>query len=367
MKRRVVISQPAMGRYRKGFIDEIINLNNNEFEIIVYASKVANTGAKSMENLPPEIDYNLVKHSSLFGRFFWQSLVYDILKLKLNRNDKFVFCGNPRYVSNMILGFWLKLIGVDVVWWGHGWSSTSSSLGSYIRFKLMSFFRVILYTENEAELLRSKIKSPMCGLNNGLNVNEIRNGYKLNTCKYEENILQVAFLGRITSKSHFDLLINALLTMPCEKSKKVRLNVIGDVTEADIVNISSKAVRLNIELHGEVWDEKEITNILGQCHVFVYPGAVGLSIIHAFALGLPAIIHNEKVAHMPEVAVFEEDVSGISFDMGSKESLATSLVWASDNKACLAVYAVNAFDKVTNTFNTYDMAKRFMSFLRKRE
>jgi glycosyltransferase involved in cell wall biosynthesis len=363
MKKRIVISQPAMGRYRKGFIDEIIKLNNDEFELFVYASEVANTGAKSMESLPPEINYNLVKHSSILERFFWQSLVFKILKLKLNKNDKFVFCGNPRYLSNMVLAFWLKLSGVDVIWWGHGWSSTSSRLGSYIRFKLMNLFRVILYTENEVQLLKNKIKSPMCGLNNGLNVNEIRNGYKLNTCKYDENILQIAFLGRITSKSDFDLLINALLVMPSEKSQKIRLNVIGDVTETEITNISDKAKQLNIELHGEIWDEKEITNILGKCHVFVYPGAVGLSLIHAFALGLPAIIHNERTAHMPEIAAFEEEVSGISFDMGSKESLAKSLIWASDNKSILASYAVSAFDTVTNTFNTSDMAKRFMNFV----
>lgn len=362
--KKIVISQPAIGRYRKGFIDEIIKLNNEDYKIIIFASKVANTGAKSMEKLPKEIDYNLVKHTSILNLFFWQSIIVKVLKLRLNKNDKFVFCGNPRYLSNMLLAFWLKYRGVDCIWWGHGWSSTSSRLGSFIRFKLMNFFRIILYTDNEVKLLKKHIKNNMCALNNGLDVKNIRTGYEFNHIKYNYDILQIAFIGRITEKSDFDLLINALCEISPIERDRIKLTVVGEITRSEINRIHSKAKYLDINLYGEVWCESEITKILEHCHLFVYPGAVGLSIIHAFAIGLPVLIHSDIKFHMPEASAFVDNVNGFSFERGCLKSLTNSLNWAINNKPILADYAVQAYDTVKFSYNSEDMASRFMRFIK---
>ena len=32
------------------------------------------------------------------------------------------------------------------------------------------------------------------------------------------------------------------------------------------------------------------------------PGAVGLSLIHAMAYGLPCLVHSNRLQHMPEIA-----------------------------------------------------------------
>ena len=64
----------------------------------------------------------------------------------------------------------------------------------------------------------------------------------------------------------------------------------------------------------ELSNEEEISKLYNFCRCFVYPGEVGLSIIHAMSYGLPAIIHNNINHHNPEHAAFTNEVNGLVFD-----------------------------------------------------
>lgn len=363
-KNKLVIVQPALGRYRKGFVESLVDINADEFDISIYCSPVDNLGVMSMDNVPANIKYVQSKLVSIFGVFFWQCFFFKIISLKLKQDDVFVFNGNPRFLSSMILALWLKSHGADVIWWGHGRSSTSTKLGSFIRFRLMSLFRVMLYTEKEVNELSTFLNSPMCGLNNGLDVDAIRASYSHDIAKYDSELLNIAFIGRLTEKSQFGLLLKAMLSLPLEVSSKFRLNIIGNVDYNELLLVEPAIKRLNIQCFGEVWEESKVTEILSDCHIFIYPGSVGLSIIHAFALGLPAIVHDRNDLHMPEIGCFEDGYNGSLFDCGSYSSLSNKLIEISSNREVLKQYSLNAYDTVTMTFNTKDMAKRFFKFIR---
>lgn len=364
-KNKLVIVQPALGRYRRGFIRSLVYYNASEFNISIYCSPFDNLGVRSMASVDKSIHYNKASMISIFGLFFWQCFVYEIISLRMTKGDIFVFNGNPRFLSSIILAFYFKLRGVDVIWWGHGRSSTSSRLGSFIRFKLMSFFRVMLYTDSEVAALAPVVKSSMCGLNNGLDVESIREGFVQNYSKYDDEVLDLVFIGRLTAKSQFDLLIKAMLKLPHRVAEKYRLNVIGNSDYSKIIKQEPEALRLNIECHGEIWDEGKITQILSRCHIFIYPGSVGLSIVHAFACGLPAIVHDNGDLHMPEIGCFESGYNGESFKYGSSSALSSKLIEISKDRQALKVYSLNAYNTVTSTYNTKDMAVRFFNFIRK--
>lgn len=365
-KRKVVIIQPALGRYRKGFVESLVNKNHGEFDISIYCSKQDNLGVSSMDAVPEEINYNFVKLTQLFRGTFWQHLVLSILKEKLSSKDSLVINGNPRFLSSITLSLFLKLKGVRIIWWGHAWSATSGKLSSKIRFQIMKFFDVILYTEEELELTKGLITSPVIALNNGLDVKSIRKHVKFSHSK-SNKLFKLAFIGRITEKSNFNFLIESLLCMSDSDLDAIELQVIGDVRFSDIISRYPRAKKLNLKLHGEVWDENEISSLLTDCQVFVYPGAVGLSIIHAFAIGLPAIVHNKRLEHMPEIGAFKDGTNGLSFEKDDPFSLKTVILKLRDDSSFLSSLSQNAFNTVTETFNTDDMAERFIQFLRKND
>jgi glycosyltransferase involved in cell wall biosynthesis len=362
-RKQLVLIQPALGRYRKGFIESLVKINDT-FDISIYCSPIDNAGVKSMQNIDQSINYFKVKLINIFGMFFWQSLVWPIMKLKLKRGDALVINGNPRFLSSLLISIIVKLKGVEIYWWGHAWSSTSSKLGSYIRFKLMNLFNVILYTDEEIKLTKHLIKTPVIALNNGLNINSIRKGINISESRYNAQCLELVFIGRYTKKSNFELIIEALLLLPLEDIKQVNLKVIGDIEAEAIREKHPKSSTLNIEYFGEIWDENEISIILKDSHIFIYPGSVGLSLIHAFALGLPAILHNKRLDHMPEIGAFIDGYNGLSFNYGCAKSLSESVKFCKNNKEVIRVYSKNAYSTVSDSFNTEDMAVRFLNFIR---
>lgn len=365
-KNKLVIIQPALGRYRKGFVNSLVELNDGEFDISIICSKVDNTGVRSMDAIDSSINYFFVKMTSFFNLFFWQHLFLLVYRMDLMKYDHLVINGNPRFLSSVIISIYLKFKGVRVYWWGHAWSSSSSRFGSFIRFKIMNLYNVILYTDEELELTKNLINSDTVALNNGLDVESIRNGITFDQQRFKGELLKIAFIGRYTKKSEFDLLIQALLELPDEYQQKIVLNIIGNIDAELIAGNYPASQKLNINFLGEIWDESEISQSLVNNHVFIYPGSVGLSIIHAFALGLPAIVHNERMLHMPEIGVFEDGVNGLSFEYGSASSLASKIKYIRDNIHVLKVYSDNAFAKVGSTFNTNDMALRFLNFIREK-
>jgi len=364
-KNKLVIIQPALGRYRKGFIDSLVIKNNNEFDISIICSQVDNAGVESMNSIHPSIEYKIVKMTSIFKVFFWQHLFFLVLKMKFSKGDSLIINGNPRFLSSIAISLFLKLKGIEIYWWGHAWSSTSSKVGSYIRFKLMNLFNVILYTDEEVELSKGLIKSDVVGLNNGLDIQSIRKGIPFDKSKFEFKIFKIAFIGRYTKKSNFGLLVQALSQIPPNELKYIQLNIIGNISEQEILKLYPESKNININYHGEIWDEHEISKLLNDNHVFIYPGSVGLSIIHAFALGLAAIVHNERAKHMPEIGVFEDGVNGISFKNGCSKSLSKKILYLKHNINELKQYSDNAYSKVTTTYNTDDMANRFIAFIKK--
>lgn len=363
-KSKLVIIQPALGRYRKGFIDSLVSLSDDEFDISIICSEIDNAGVRSMDKIAPEINYTFVKMSSFIKFFFWQHLFFKVLRMNLCKHDSLVINGNPRFLSSIITSLLLKFKGVKVYWWGHAWSSTSSNFGSFIRFKLMNLYNVIFYTDEEVELTKKFIKSDVIALNNGLDVKAMRRGVVFDKNRFDFKVFKIAFIGRYTKKSNFDLLIEAMLELAPDILDSIELNIIGDVPKKDILQKYPDSKKINLKYHGEIWDESEISNILKDNHAFVYPGSVGLSIIHAFALGLPAIVHDERMLHMPEIGAFENEVNGISFRFGSSSSLASKIVHLKNNINDLKKYSKNASSRVDKTYNTEDMALRFINFIR---
>lgn len=340
--------QPVLAKYRASFFSKL----NEKHRIEVQFSEVDFLGVKTFND--PSATYikkQVGGFISFNKKLYWQR---GVSLLSYKKDDIVVICGNPRLLNHMLLLIICKIRGVPVIWWGQGWTAGSNGVFSKLRLKIMTIADgVAVYTEEESKKLNHINK--IVGLNNGLDIQSIRSMSDKRKHNPDINTLTMLFIGRLTEKSDINLLFDALILV----NRGFHLHLIGDGDLNLSINkfIDKNNLRSKVTLHGAIYEECEIAKIADICDCFVYPGSVGLSLIHAFAYGLPAIIHNSSNQHMPEYSAFESNYNGVLFNHGDKYSLANTI----DNLdiKLLNVMKKNSYDTVTETYNTTDMAERF--------
>ncbi|WP_315905498.1 glycosyltransferase family 4 protein [Vibrio fluvialis] len=350
---KVYIIQPAVPKYRIPFFKKIMNI----YPVSVYTTKLDFLGVKTV------FKSDKIISSSGFFNFF--NLIYWHKNLPLfypySKSDIVVINGNPRILNYMLLFVLLRMRGIKSVWWGHGWSAGSYGILSRIRIILMKLASVVLvYTDKEKE----KLSISNCyALNNGLDSSEIKVCIQKYTVKRDVGSkFYLVFVGRITKKADFGFLLQSISMV----NKNVHLNVIGTSESINFYKSMSDDLGISdrVHWHGPIFDETKIAKIMLSSHAFIYTGSVGLSLIHAFNYGLPAIIHSDEKHHMPEFSAFKNHVNGISFEKGNIVDLCNKINFISTiNSEKYTYISNNAFRTVRDSFNIEDMVLRFSSMI----
>lgn len=365
---KIHILQPATPHYRIDFYEKLVKANVFDFE--VFTGSKDHSGVKSVQAPSLNIKYSYPEFSFLFDKLIWQKKV-------LSRNvlncDAIIVCGNPRIISNYFLLISAKLKGIKIYWWGQGWSAKTTIISFLIRKLIMKCYDgIILYTEKEMDLFEGFNNKTF--LNNGLDLGKIdraiqsvaSNNYP-NITEIDNTCFRLLFIGRITKKSKFSYILHAISLL--KGRVPIKLDVIGtaDNMEEYLKLAEDLKVESQVEWHGEIFDEDEIATIYLNADFFVYPGDVGLSLIHAFCYSKPAIIHNQFKNHMPEIAAFKTNENGIVFERDSIDSLANTLeeAFALKKQGKIGELGSNARKIVQERFNTNYMSNQLVAFLDK--
>jgi len=359
IEKKILFVQPSIPLYRISFFKSLASEFGNFFMVI--------HSEGDLGELTPSLKYSwskcLGKVIKIGFGLVWQK---NLINFTVKKDYIIVVSGNPRYLSTILFVLKAKLVGAKIIWWGHYRSSTSKNWRIKLRLGLMKFANgIIFYTEDEVKkYLTSKQRKefrPIIGLNNGIDILPIRRLRK----KYDSNsrCREILFLGRVTEKASFHILLNALQHL---KIKDITLNVIGNnifdpYLKLDNYNFNN-GVKINY--YGKLTDEKKISNIANRCRVFVYPGSIGLSLIHSMAYGLPSLIHSDPLKHMPEIAAFKEGVTGLTFNRNNSEDLAMKLCSMMSNTIQLDFMSKECLNIVENDFNTKTMSEKFSNFVR---
>ena len=131
------------------------------------------------------------------------------------------------------------------------------------------------------------------------------------------------FLGRNTSKTKLNLLFESLKSI----KKELKIYLIGinrDEFENQLKKISTK---VEILFYGPIHDPLKIQQIALNCNYAIYPGDVGLSIIHYAKLACLPIVHSDYKFHYPEYFSYKciKNFPTISFNRNNPKSLAKAL------------------------------------------
>jgi glycosyltransferase involved in cell wall biosynthesis len=365
------IVQPVLPSYRVAFFRQLrCDLSQRNATLRIYASPHDHRDSASVAPAGFDAKLNCPMSAHLGGRLFWQSN----LNVPLARGDILIINGNPRFLSNYPLWARARMMGIPVVWWGHGWSGGSFGTRSKLRQRLMRFAdAVVLYTDKERDDYIALGFAPdrTFALNNGLDVQSIdraiarwdpariqdfRKAKGLGSCGQ-----WCIFPGRLSSKSGIGLLIECLPAI----RNDVGLIILGDgpVAERARERARQLGVLSRIVWVGQEFEEDAVAPWMLSASVLAYPGAVGLSLIHGFAYGLPAVVHGDRLKQMPEFAAFEDHGNGLSFEYGSATSLAITINNMLEDRPRAQAMSRKAIELVHRTFNVEDMSRRLVTVI----
>ena len=356
----VLVFQPALPAYRLDYFNKIAIEFSDRFRVY-YSGGDLGVLTESQEIYSWATPVGKIK--KFFGIAEWQE---GVLSVPISKGDVVVIPGGPRCITNLLLLFRARIFGAKTIWWGHYWSSTSKKHRMWFRMLLMKVSHsVLFYTDLEVEEYRKGFGRNdlrvITALNNGINVAPIR-PYRVpyNAYSRENSAL---FIGRLTKKANLDLAFKALAD---ERTQGLVLHILGDGAEKERLKLLALelGVAERVRWHPATVDEKRISEIANRCRFFIYTGSVGLSLIHAMAYGLPAIVHDQRFLHMPEIAAFEDGVTGIAFRNADSASLASAIESLSHDFLTLNAMSEASIERVEKSFNTYEMSRRFCDLVR---
>ena len=333
----MVIVQPVVPHYRVPLFAALAAADN--FSISVLASQSVPNTPDSVTALPSWAD---LKHDCIplcGARFFWQKALR--LPPEFGPGDVLVFNGNPRFLSTALIFAQAKRRGVGRLWWGHGWSATSVEWRAQIRFQMMRLATVsLLYTDAEVLALKARYpnwKRPALGLNNTLDVAPIVRakraweGSRLKEFQQREGFLGAPlfiFCGRLRAKPSTDLAV-ALRAFAklYATDRSLRFAIIGDGEEATALHELEHRLHIGggVLWAGPIFEENKLAPWFLSATCAVYPGAVGLSVIQAFAYGVPVVTHSERALHGPEFSAMRQGSNGLLFKRGDPDDLAEKM------------------------------------------
>ena len=108
-----------------------------------------------------------------------------------------------------------------------------------------------------------------------------------------------------------------------DRLKNAQLVVIGDGPEK--ANWQTLAADLGVK-DRVTWipgtrNQMDMAPWFLKAKLFVYPGSIGLSILHSFSYALPVVTHGNAAHQMPEFEVMEDGKTGACFAEGDLEDM----------------------------------------------
>ena len=374
MKKRVAIVTNIIPAYRKGFYDNVFAEKQNDYDITVFCQKdfPGNT-IKSIHSRYAEHVHE-IEYTGIFkGKLIWQWLPI----IKLFRNySVFIVDGNPRHLSQALLSTIFRLLGKKVVIWSVAHSWRDHSFSKKIRLLWWKLFdNFLMYTENDVvELNASGFKHKnIISINNGLNQREIVevckqwNAQKIEEWKKGNGIAgkkTILSCGRLL-EGKYEVMVPALAELVKADSDIVWCVVGNGPAKGKLEKMVKEAgLEQNVKFVGALYEQTELAPWFLSALIFAHPTAIGLSILHAFGYGLPVVTHDNAKRHGSEFSVFENNITGKSYNYESTDDLVkVTLELLTDNKL-LQTMKENVASIANEKYNAEIMKDRFFTILK---
>lgn len=320
---KIRIFQPIVPEYRVALFDGLGRRYSGRIDIFA-ASHSGSDKSYALSQMPYDYGHPIRR----MGPLHWQKG----LSLKgLHRGDVVVVCGDVHQISSIWIAVLARLRGIKVVWWGHHKSALANELNVKIRLRIAKIFADVMLCYTDAGI-RYLLEH---GFRNG---NVFATGNTIDISAVDAAIRTwdgvrkfgskktLIFCGVLRYKVRVDVLLKALKILQTLR-RDIHCVIIG----AGEKMAEWKALATNLVLDsdvtwvGEVRGQQNLAPWFLSSDLFVYPGRIGLSIIHAFSFGLPVVLNDNAENHGPEYDAFKPGINGWAFRENDEADLATKI------------------------------------------
>ena len=263
----------------------------------------------------------------------------------LRRGDVLVIDGNVRNIFLMLLLVKARLKGLKVVWWAQHWTFGSNKVNLWLRILISRILSdvYLCYTQSGVDFLEKHgyQRNRLFATGNTIDLESIKKAnicwpeLKLEAFKKKNGLMNKKVLllcGVLREKVRLQQLLEALSDSRLSK-KEVVLIVIGDGVCKEKWKLLSSSLKVDCKV---IWvsairDQMKLAPWFLSADVFVYPGAIGLSLLHAFSYGLPVLTHGNVKNQGPEYEAMNNGVTGLTFRENDVKDLAEKIEYMLNN------------------------------------
>lgn len=370
---RVQIVQPLVPTYRVPLFRGLAQCRG--LYVSVDASRTV-PGLPDIASVEMGTEYVNLDHPCvgiIRNRVLWQRGLH--LDAHMGRGDVVVLSGNLRFVSNMPLMIRAKIRRVAIVWWAHGFSKRRTLFKDIINRLLSWIVDVrLLYTDEEVEEYRRLgiSNDKLFALNNAIDHRSIHEcmaawkGEELKRFQEREHLSGkrlLLFCGRRVGKVALSDVFEAMALLK-ESGNEYTLAIIGPDHSGGYLGDRARqaGVGHSVRWLGPMFDPYAMTPWFMSAQCFVFPGAIGLGLLHAFSYGLPVIV--PRCVHGPEAAALRPGVNGLTYCQGNVVDLAEKINAIAMNSEYRRTMSEEARMTVEMHYNLDMMIERFVAAIR---
>lgn len=362
--KKVLLVQPILSHYRESLFELLVKDSNIDFHII--AGKELN-GIRVFESKYDKIKANLTNYSIKLKKhsFYYQKGIFKYIR-KFRPTD--IIIGGPDYhfVSSIFLSLYLIFFTkIKIHYWTHGLSKNNSIfINNLTKFFYSKSTSIFTYAQDGKHELISKMdinEKKIVVVKNCLNDWDYGFNKKYNEIIKKPKNLNILFSGRLTKAKRVDILLKAIEKLIKDKVV-VKCIIIGDgENKIELEELASNlGLKDVVEFKGALYD-KDVEGYFRLSNIFVLPGKVGLSIVHALSYGLP-IVTTSLPIHSPEVEILLQNENAFFFNDQSSKELAKILLSIKDkNMNELAKTCINSV--LDNGYTSQSMKNKFINSL----
>lgn len=359
--------QSLIPHYREPFFARLSQ--NPDIDVEVWADL---GGRGSFKVAPDSGSYRRV-HAPYreFGPLVWQP---SLMRAVDGEADVVVTAWNPRYAHLLPAIRKAHHRGVGVVLWGHGVSKTESAWRRAVREHCgRAADALVLYTPAVAADLAVSFgdSKRIFVAPNSIDRQPIDSAKaawpdaRLADFLAARDCLPgrvVVFISRLDPDKRVDLLIESFGRVAA-RHDDLRLVIIGDGSmREDLERQAQRAgIASRVRFEGALYDENSIAPWMRAALCMAYPGPIGLSLLHAFAYGVPVITAGERLSHGPEIEALVENTNGLRVQADDPSALADAISSLASDQSLRDRLARNAESTFSgeNGWNMESMAEGF--------
>ena len=277
------------------------------------------------------------------GPFLWQPASIDAAK---RRPDVLILSWNARSLDlGRALGI-ARRHGAGTVLWGHGFGTNHPWLGDLRRRRAIAAADAfLLYGPAGLERLAATGFPPerLFIAPNAIDQDAIAaaaapwrgDADRLAAFRAEHGLGEdpvLLYLARLEAEKRPERAIEALAIV--RRRIPARLAFIGNGAMRPTLEqlARERGVADAVVFLGAIYDEPSIAPWACCASCLVHPGAIGLSIFHAFGYGLPVITSDRTEIQMPEFETHRDGVNGLLYRHGDAEDLAGKIATLLDDE-----------------------------------